>query len=248
MIKKPPYTSRVVAFVDILGFRNLVSSLPINSILHDELYQALCELKHRSQLAHNEKTSFHNLEITTFSDSIVISSEENNAVSVIYACGWIQAELFKLGILTRGGISSGLTIHKDGILYGEGFLKAYDLETKHAIYPRILIDSTLADTFSQKLKTLFLSEDIDGIWFVDPFKFDAFTHIGDDAIADGYDPREIYFSELLQCIEKNIKEAKSEGVMEKWKWLQTKAEPASKEYLATRESNISKILKLRNLS
>jgi hypothetical protein len=239
----PPYTSKIIAFVDILGFKEMVYSLPKNSILHDKVYQALCELKHRTQLSRDEKSSFYNLEVTTFSDSIVISSEDDNAASVIYACGWIQAELFKLEILTRGGVSSGLTIHKDGILYGEGFLKAHDLENKCATYPRILIDSILVSTFNQKIKTFFLSEDVDGLWFIDPFKFDAFTHIGDDAIADGYDPREIYFYELLQCVDKGIKEAKNDGIMAKWKWLKNKAQTASKQYLETRESNFSKTLK-----
>ncbi len=134
-------------------------------------------------------------------------------------------------------------VHKDNIMYGEGLLKSYDLETKCAIYPRILIDSMLVNNFNQKIKTFFLSKDVDGLWFVDPFKFDASANIVDDAIADGYDPREIYFSELLQCIEKNIKDAKSDSVFAKWKWLKSKAEPAQKEYIKTRKSNISKIFR-----
>ena len=243
MIGSSQYTSRIVAFIDILGFRNLISSLVKDSKLHRNIYQSLSLLKHRGQLSGNEKTSFSNLEVSTFSDSIVISTENNNAISLIYACGWIQAELFQLGILTRGGISSGLMVHKDNIMYGEGLLKSYDLETKCAIYPRILIDSMLVNNFNQKIKTFFLSKDVDGLWFVDPFKFDASANIVDDAIADGYDTREIYFSELLQCIEKNIKDAKSDSVFAKWKWLKSKAEPAQKEYIKTRKSNISKIFR-----
>lgn len=245
MPEKPPYVNRVVAFVDILGSASLIPSLSADPVLHNSFYQALSHIKYCSELSGNENTSYSDLEVSTFSDSIVISSEEQNIVSVIYACGWLQAELFKLEILTRGGISAGLTVHKDGILYGEALIKSHELESKCANYPRILIDPTLADTVSKNIKTFFLAEDVDGLWFVDPFKFDAFTNIGDDAIADGYDPREIYFSELNRCIEKKIKEAKEAKIVAKLTWLQKRSQAASQEYLKTRQSNISKIMSLR---
>ena len=140
MHQPPGYMERIVAFVDILGFGALVSSLSSNPELHGRLHYALTYIKSYRASSHSENSAQSNLEISVFSDSIAISSEPLDAFRVIWSCGWLNAELLQAGILTRGGISIGPTIHKDDVLYGEGMLKAYKLESNAAIYPRIVVD------------------------------------------------------------------------------------------------------------
>ena len=222
----PDYKNRIVAFVDILGFKSLVSSLGAEPDLHSKLYDALSQIRNYKKLSRDKSVLFSDIEVSTFSDSIVISAKEENIFHIIRTCGWLQANLLKSGILIRGGISSGLTIHENGILYGEGMINAYHLESKCAIYPRILLDPALLKTLNPNITKFCLTQDLDGLWFVDFFKFYAFTNIGDDAIADGYDPREIYFSEMKECIETTLQTEERINVISKWKWLQNKLQDA----------------------
>ncbi len=233
----PQYTSRIVAFIDMLGFKEKIYSLKKDSELLKNIHKAFSYLEDIKKFQDSDElflflkskeAEFRNFEFTTFSDSIVISNVTNNAWLTIFYCGWIQAQLFQFGILTRGGISSGLMVHKDNIMYGKGLLKSIDLESACAIYPRILIDSSLVNTLDEKTKSL-LSEDTDGLWFVNPFK--AVTTFVDSIIMGK--KREVYFSELLRDIEQNITQAKktnSDKVFAKYNWLKNKAEHAQKEY------------------
>ena len=43
------------------------------------------------------------------------------------------------GILLRGGITVGQLCHKDNIVYGPAMVEAYELESKSAIYPRVIV-------------------------------------------------------------------------------------------------------------
>lgn len=45
------------------------------------------------------------------------------------------------GILFRGGITYGKVVHTDKMLFGPAMNKAYSLESKTAVYPRIIIDN-----------------------------------------------------------------------------------------------------------
>jgi hypothetical protein len=175
------------------------------------------------------------LEISVFSDSIAISSEPFDAFGVIWACGWLHAQLLYSGILTRGGISIGETIHQDDVLYGEGMLKAYHLESNAAVYPRIVVDPALLPRLSIGMKNKLLELDSDGLWFVDPFKFDAMPGGAEDLASDGYDPREVYFAELGRHIASAIDGAKQVDHLAKWNWLANRYRIAAEKYSSTRE-------------
>ena len=44
-------------------------------------------------------------------------------------------------------------------------IKAYKLESKAAMYPRILIDGCILDLTSQNYRSVFFQQDMDGLWF-----------------------------------------------------------------------------------
>lgn len=136
----------------------------------------------------------------------------------MWTVGWLHAELMYVGILTRGGISIGPTIHQDGILYGEGVLSAYRLEKKAAVYPRIVIASGLVKKHQQLLKN-WIEMDSDSISYVNPFQFDAVAGGADELAADGYDPRAIYFQTLRGHLMAGIKAASEEDHLAKYRWL-----------------------------
>ena len=243
MLQTPPYLERIVAFVDILGFGALVSSLSSKPELHGRLFYALTYIKSYRKTSRTGKIVQDNLEVSVFSDSIAISSDPLDASRVIWACGWLHSQLLYSGILTRGGISVGPTIHENDVLYGEGLLKAHKIESTAAFYPRIVVDPELLPRLSIPMKSNFLGQDSDGLWFVDPFKFDAMPGGAEELASDGYDPREVYFEELGRHIALAIKEAKQIDHLAKWNWLAGRYRVASEKYSLNRKLNLDTLLK-----
>ena len=84
------------------------------------------------------------LKITQFSDSFVISCPSNNSASctLLLECIYTIKLMFfyDLGMMLRGGIALGQLIHEEGgVLFGPAMNEAYSLESKLAIYPRVVI-------------------------------------------------------------------------------------------------------------
>ena len=228
------YKNRIVAFVDILGFKNLVLSLDNNKALHERLYSALSEIKSVYSHSQSQNSAQSDLEVSIFSDSVVISSDKN-IFSIIWTCGWLQAKLLGIGILTRGGISQGLTVHQQDVLYGKGMLKAYEIESTSAIYPRIVIDPELLQSLNTMIRNKFLEKDADDLWFIDPFKFGAWIGNADELVADGNDPREPYFQELEKYIGAEIGKCNQVSHLAKLSWLKNRITSARSDYLINRE-------------
>ena len=247
MSEKPLYQNRIVAFIDILGLGALVVSLTEQPALHERLFSALTHIKSYKMTSQMDNTAHSDLEVSVFSDSIAISTEKHNFNKIIWASGWLQAQLLGLGILTRGGISFGKTVHADDILYGEGILKAYKIESSAAVYPRIVVDPALIYQIEGPSKYIFLKKDSDGLWFVDPFCFDPIVEGGNELAADGYDPHKIYLDELSKHIENGIGNAKQVDHFSKWNWLKLRFEAAREEYLRKGETKLSSLKKLQEL-
>ena len=74
------------------------------------------------------------------------------------------------GIFCRGAITKGKLFHKERVLFGSSYIKAYKLEEKQAIYPRVIIDPDILDFFDlsdnkMPLAPAFYGKDKDGIYY-----------------------------------------------------------------------------------
>lgn len=131
------YDDRIVAFIDVLGFSNLVYSDKLEPISH---YYAMI-LTDFKEAAIKKKFKF-----LMISDSIVVHAPQtqDGFFAVIRALSSLQHRLLLKGILIRGGVSFGkLYVNEtDNIIVGAGLINAYNLEKK-AIYPRIVIDRNI---------------------------------------------------------------------------------------------------------
>lgn len=133
------YTKRVAVFLDILGFKEL-----INANRETDIARTLALTKHA------ESGPFHNapkFRLTAFSDSIVLSDEIGDGfgyVRVLHYASYFAWQLLAMGILTRGGVGHGNLHHESGIVFGHALIQAYELESKQAIYPRVLVPSEIA--------------------------------------------------------------------------------------------------------
>ena len=56
------------------------------------------------------------------------------------------------GIVVRGGISFGNDYSDESLIFSMALVKAYTLESKKAIYPRIVIDNDLIDIVKRSLE------------------------------------------------------------------------------------------------
>lgn len=145
--KNKNLTERIVAFVDILGFKNMVHDSLNSQESANNLHEALkriYDLKNHNE-SPTEVTSLREfgVEISTFSDSIVISypiDYEGGLFFILMELIHLQLDLACYGILIRGGLSIGLLYHDGNIVYGPAMNEAYYLESKCAIYPRIIIN------------------------------------------------------------------------------------------------------------
>lgn len=156
------YQKSVVAFVDILGFQMAVEN-PNNV---KNILSILKQFKTgdsegcSSQLTAEGTTVIISLNptVTAFSDSIVISIPENvlkpptswchAIIEVLNRIQILANRLIQDGFLLRGGITIGDLHHEDGIVFGPGLNRAYELESKAAKFPRVLASQEVIDAFN----------------------------------------------------------------------------------------------------
>lgn len=220
------YKNHVVAIVDILGFKDAL----LDEEKAKKILDILKKLKNmeRVESAVTIQTQGTCTEIqvspaiTTFSDLIVISvSEENltgtaswrNAIyEILHIIQYLTRGLLYERFLLRGGITLGKLYHQEGIIFGEGMVDAYNIESKIAKYPRVVASAELVKCFA-----------VDRIWKTPNY----FYQDGDQACLD-------YMPEMLgkmsredqqgmrEIIQENIIFLEEEGKKEalvNWRWF-----------------------------
>jgi hypothetical protein len=159
-----PYLQRYVAFIDILGFGEIVKATDQapTSTRYDELVKALTETDARAR-QHGELDDFR---FQSFSDSIVISSEATPAGlrHVLTSITDLALNLLSVGLLIRGAVAKGKLHHDKSVMFGPAFLQAYQMETRIANFPRVILSRDVYEDFRQAasgigLLQILLSED-----------------------------------------------------------------------------------------
>ena len=215
------YSERIVAFMDILGFRELVRRIGEDDKLRKRLQHSLERIRFFKEASLRNETAQKNLEVSVFSDSIAISGPPDELHTVAWTALGLSANLLAMGVLVRGGIAKGRTFHADDMLYGEGLVRAYDLENKTAVYPRIVIDPQLLEGEHDGMKLQFLALDTDGHWYVDPFAMGVLPGNSEALVEDGWDPHLVFLETFEKTIERQLSELTDAGQRAKWGWMKT---------------------------
>lgn len=144
------YSSYYVAFLDILGFKNLVSSKKIADKKKIESYFGIIE-EVTAELVRMK--SGKGLRSIIISDSVILSVPLEGTMPdsikklrhLCVAVGKIQATLALKGIWLRGAISSGEAFFDDekSNVVGQAYVNAYLLENRQAIFPRVILDNRI---------------------------------------------------------------------------------------------------------
>ncbi|MCJ2082060.1 hypothetical protein [Methylobacterium sp. J-090] len=164
-----------IAFIDVLGFAEMVSSDCNNpSQKFDALFSLIDVMKQIVDIIDDEPE----VGFMQFSDSIVLSAPFNREKFGYFLslCQKLQKILLQKRILCRGGVAVGRHYSSQNFVFSEGLIEAYRLESTAARHPRIVVSENLLDLISYPLnkhQTEFLVKDRDGIWFVDYLDHDT---------------------------------------------------------------------------
>ena len=191
---------RFILFVDFLGFsaatQRFAKSAPdkefsdeergLLNLLHDIQKSDSRHSEGYSQSSPESSSAVINItpEFSAFSDHMVASYPLNFTDYVLPApVRWelllkealriitpIALRALDLGFLIRGGLTVGKLHHDARVVFGAGFVEAYEIERSIAIYPRVALSHNLHTRLSYDDRTNYLIQDPDGIWHLDYFK------------------------------------------------------------------------------
>jgi hypothetical protein len=194
--KAPPaaYRKAIVTFIDILGFKELLKTLPASDI-HDVLsILADWSSGDLKDIDDDEAEGVIPVGLAgsiAFSDNVVrvcpIDSEEGGHGALFHellSLVHVQAKLSERGIFLRGGLTVDDIYMSAGKVFGPGLVRAYELETMFAIYPRIVVDPATFQAYheapamrgdhsvAEDLEYIegLLRQGDDGLYFVDYLK------------------------------------------------------------------------------
>lgn len=139
------YKMRYCAYVDVLGFRNLIRELDAGKL--DET--AMADLFYSMQAAPFEAARHvqeADLKRQSISDAICIST-----TPTIHGFQWLAlslsaltANLLRRGYFVRGGLVKGNLSHAGEAVFGSALVRAYELESTVALYPRVMMTKEVA--------------------------------------------------------------------------------------------------------
>lgn len=214
------YKDKYVAFLDIIGFKSIVSK-SVNDNKEIEYIKKIIKILRK--VGKNKSYT-----ITQFSDSLVISidSKRKNALqNLINTILDISIQCFKIWYMLRGGITKGKLIHEENFLFGPAMNTAYELESEYAVYPRIILDPKIVPLSCEKR----INKDFDGLYYIDFFNSNVLTKKSKNELES--------FIHGVRDLLKNNKRCENLSIQQKYDWLKNK-------YETFLTQNIQKIEKL----
>lgn len=230
------YEDRIVCFLDILGFSDHINQTDTD-VEHDntekikEILEAFSSIRRILEIDDDEMREIDGLQITQFSDSVVISFKTDQQSGVFFTLLSIlqlQSTMLSSRILLRGAITRGGLIHTDKLLFGPGLIQAHYLESKVAKYPRIILDKEVliigrkfrSDDHLPKqeekyIKSL-LKEDSDDWNYIDYFGEAVQWELDDP---DYEYPQ--YLHQTYEFIKKNLS-SNEPSILGKYSWMREK--------------------------
>jgi len=145
------YQEKFVAYLDVLGFTNLVkdsengTGMPLSELI--ELLQLLGTSEDVSRFKKDGPIICPdsrytqrdlNFKLTQISDCVVVSSEVSSAgvINLVSYCAQVVLRLLEKGIMCRGYITKGSIYHTDSQFIGSGYFEACSKEKKVKIFKR----------------------------------------------------------------------------------------------------------------
>ena len=192
------YEERYIAFVDILGFKELIlesakanpkvkpstiyNALDIHPTAIQDFFASLADMN-------RSESDSTDLRVHTFSDFVVASTHKNEfgLCLLLFLCWHIASDWLSKSFLCRGGITIGKVLHRisDGnapLVFGPAFVQAYTLESEIADFPRIVLSKEVRQHYRaivgsnspmppavRNVAKMLIQKCDDGPWSIDTF-------------------------------------------------------------------------------
>lgn len=171
------YEKRIVCYMDVLGFKNLVKGSAGSPEIRDQIHKLLTDMNNLGKLnelvedyclagvsVNNKDISIFTSdgmsglgvksEMSFFSDSFIFSyglTQRRDDLADVYVVldelTYMVFQMLRTGIFVRGGLAYGNAYHKDNVCFGPAVVKAVELEGD-AAFPIIGIDKSFFDKAS----------------------------------------------------------------------------------------------------
>jgi hypothetical protein len=136
----------------------------------------------------------------------------------------IASLAFTQNLLVRGGMTIGKLYHQEGVVFGQGLIDAYGLESEVAVYPRVVLSTAMSSKEAWRTENRrMVKRDFDGVYYLDylhpmimSFAPEGINWVS--GLAKRMDIVNVTIQENIQNLENNgrLKEAA------KWGWFYNK--------------------------
>ena len=223
------YEERIVLFLDILGFKELIKESVEDSAKFQKIQTCIKVIRNVFNITQksNERT------ITQFSDSLVVSfkiTEKGEVALLLNKTQELIRNLILKGFVCRGGIAKGELIHNNTFLFGPAFNESYKLESGLAIFPRVIIaDQSIIDIGVEnygyhpsddpqheesEINSL-IKLDFDGFYYVDYFSAKSYLSLSTE--------EKSYINILRKLINHQLDTFKADDYKrQKYEWMKDK--------------------------
>ena len=224
--KHPKYEKRIILFLDFLGFKEIVEGTVGNATNLGTLLGAIDCLY---AIGSDDKDLYSSVSLTTFSDSVVLSygvREQSAVFNLLLDIAYAIIELASRGFLVRGAVTVGELAHTKKYLVGPAMVRAYEMESKEAKVPRVLLDPRLAEVAreahadhhdpddEERYVKLLMTKDRDKKHFIDYISWESVVNVAgmDDDNYPGY------LSDISSILRRGLNSANA-SVLEKYLWI-----------------------------
>lgn len=233
------YKKGIVIFIDVLGTKerenDFKNSLKINNIFHNTLEDGE---------KHNNGNIIYQRHVYTFSDCAYIIYDYKEDIeesrkdwgkltkAALYNTELIIEKFLKKNLISRGGISYGDVYYEENrsLFFGPAINEAHELESKEAIYPRIIVSPKVAQLYFFRERDFLYKESspeqrefarkINGVILKRDEKKFMLHYLNSYELGHNYLELEEKFNELLIYIENQLEKYKNNNrILEKYEWL-----------------------------
>jgi len=152
--KEPEYKECYIAFIDILGFKDLVCNrLGCKEIKDIFEFIDKTQLENAVIFSDDDKNiPLDKVKKYIMSDSIILYIEKsikNSLKAIMMQAQFLQVILIKkrYPIIVSGAITCGKIYRNKSYIFGPGIVDAYNLQDEKPHYPRIIVDSKLLEPY-----------------------------------------------------------------------------------------------------
>lgn len=174
---------------------------------------------------------FGKLKVKIFSDNILIAcnakndacnAENKDLEKLLEYVAYIAEHFLKNGYKIRGGILKGKLYIDDLMVWEAGLVNAYLLESKDAIYPRIILDQDLLGEITKRTMEYLIVLDSDGKYYMNYLRW--------------YGKNKEGYLETIHIAKKNLKKEENsvtdEGIKKKLNWFKKYLESEEKYWIS----------------